>query len=374
MGLLFRADDNLILPLLATGLAAVLFYPLRLRLQQGINRMMYGDRDDPAAVLNKLSTQLEQTGSPESALDRIVETIAQTLKLPYTAIELDDSQTPVASFGIPTHLPRTFPLIYQGEPVGQMTVSGRAPDGELTPKDIQLLENIAHQAGVVAHNVRLTADLRLSRQNLVTAREEERRRIRRDLHDGLGPQLASQTLTLDAIEKLLDRDPERAKTLIKDLKSQSKDAITDIRRLIYDLRPPALDDLGLVAALRQEWERKIAGDMIPGEVRISLAVPTPLPPLPAAVELAAYRIVQEAVNNVVKHAQAKHCTVRLEMQYQRLCVEIADDGHGLPDGVRSGVGLQSMRERAEELGGKIEIKALVEGGTHVRAWLPVTND
>ncbi|HLF91620.1 MAG TPA: hypothetical protein VI451_21935, partial [Anaerolineales bacterium] len=103
---------------------------------QGINRMMYGDRDDPAAVLNKLSTQLEQTGSPESALDRIVETIAQTLKLPYTAIELDDSQTPVASFGIPTHLPRTFPLIYQGEPVGQMTVSGRAPDGELTPKDI----------------------------------------------------------------------------------------------------------------------------------------------------------------------------------------------------------------------------------------------
>lgn len=369
LGDLIQANDRTLLAFFATGLVAVTFQPIRDWLQRSINRFMYGERDDPVAVLSKLGEHLEYTGDPKVALTGVVETIAQTLKLPYVAIELGHDTGIAASYGIPVQKTLRLPLTFQNEPVGELLVAHRAGEDSFSLKDRQLLENIAYQAGAAAHNVRLTADLRRFRQNLVTTREEERRRIRRDLHDGLGPQLASQTLTLDAIEKLIDRDPETAKALLKDLKAQSKDAITDIRRLIYDLRPPALDDLGLVAALRQEWERNPAGAAVPDGVTISLAVPIPLPPLPAAVELAAYRIVQEAVNNVIKHAQATICTIRLEIDKQFI-VEVSDNGRGLPGGTRSGVGMHSMRERAEELGGRLEIRNNREG-TQVLAWLPI---
>ncbi|HNB51184.1 MAG TPA: histidine kinase [Anaerolineales bacterium] len=371
LGDLIQANDRTLLAFFATGLVAVTFQPIRDWLQRSINRLMYGERDDPVAVLSKLGEHLEHTGDPESALTGIVETIAQTLKLPYVAIELGQEMGIAAAYGIPTHPILHLPLVFQSEPVGALIVAHRSLEEAFSPQDRHLLENLAYQAGAAAHNVRLTADLRRSRQNLVTTREEERRRIRRDLHDGLGPQLASQTLTLDAIEKLIDGEPEKAKALLKDLKAQSQDAITDIRRLIYELRPPALDDLGLVAALRQEWERSTAGDTAPDRLHITLAVPVPFPLLPAAVELAAYRIVQEAVNNVIKHAQATSSTVCLEMQRQQLYIEISDNGRGLPAGVRSGIGLQSMRERAEELGGRLEVGTYEQGGTRVRAWLPI---
>jgi signal transduction histidine kinase len=378
-GALFHSSDNLLVALLATGLAAILFQPLRERLQRGVNRLMYGERDDPYAVLSRLGRRLEASLSPGASLTTIVETVAQALKLPYAAIALDrDARSDiVANYGLPVTDSIRLPLIYRAETIGQLILAPRAPGESFTPAEQRLLENVAQQAGLAAHAVRLTddlkqlaADLQRSREKLVTAREEERRRLRRDLHDGLGPMLASQTLTLDAIGKMQARDPERAQALLNDLKTQSQAAVRDVRRLVYDLRPPALDDLGLVGALREQAQQYRATG-----VRFTIdAPPQGLPPLPAAVEVAAYRIAQEAITNVVKHASAQACTVRLNPAETGLTVEVVDDGRGLPVNRHSGVGLQSMRERAAELGGRCLIETRAGGGTRVEAWLPMVQE
>ncbi|MGD2058901.1 MAG: hypothetical protein PVI04_09220, partial [Anaerolineales bacterium] len=191
LSLLFQTSGRRWMPLLATGLAAVLFQPMRSRMQGFVNRMMYGERDDPSAVLAKLGDRLEKTGAPEKTLKAIVQTIAQALKLPYAAIEWGESGETVTSYGLPQVDIEVFPLRYQGQVVGRLRVAPRAPGEPLSEKDHQLLENFARQAGAVVYNARLTSDLLQAREHLVSSREEERRRIRRDLHDGLGPELAS---------------------------------------------------------------------------------------------------------------------------------------------------------------------------------------
>ncbi len=246
-----------------------------------------------------------------------------------------------------------------------MLVAPRAPGESFTPSERRLLEEIAVQAGVAAHAVRLTADLQRSRERLITAREEERRRLRRDLHDGLGPQLASLTLTLAAARELLRHDANAADRLLQELATHAQAAIADIRRVVYDLRPQALDDLGLVLALREQ-----ATHCSQAGLQITIVSPDQLPPLPAAVEVATYRIVQEALTNVVRHAQARTCTVCLALG-DALEVEISDDGVGLPPAGRAGVGLTSMRERTAELGGTYWIDSVPGEGTRIRARLPL---
>lgn len=144
-----------------------------------------------------------------------------------------------------------------------------------------------------------------------------------------------------------------------------QEALADIRRLVYDLRPPALDQLGLVSALRDYAARQGAAGL-----QVSIDALEPLPPLPAAVEVAAYRITLEALSNVVRHAQAQHCRIQLRVN-GGLHLEIADDGRGLAPEQRHGVGITAMRERAKELGGHCTVSAGSSGGTLVRAWLPV---
>jgi signal transduction histidine kinase len=254
--------------------------------------------------------------------------------------------------------------------MGQLQVAARAPGESLNAADRLLLTNIVRQAGAVAYAVQLTIALQQSRQQLVTAREEERRRLRRDLHDGLGPQLASQTLTLDAIGKLLERDPAKARELLKHLQTQSQAATQEIRRLVYGLRPPALDELGLVAALRE-------GARQSGEVgcRVEIVTePQPLPLLPAAVEVALYRIAQEAITNVIRHAHATTCRVMLQGQEHALELTILDDGVGFAHAPHFGVGLHSMRERAEELGGHLRVENHATGGSLIQVWLPLPGD
>lgn len=185
LGNLLQIGNSTFIAFLTTGLVAILFQPLRNRLQRGVNRMMYGERDNPVAVLSKLGDELEHTGSPEDALISITETVAQTLKLPYVAIELGKNSEIAASYGIPKPDVLRLPMLYQTETSGYLVVAQRSPGESFSSSEHQLLENIAQQAGAAAHAVKLTADLRLSRQNLVTAREEERCRIRQDLHDGL---------------------------------------------------------------------------------------------------------------------------------------------------------------------------------------------
>jgi signal transduction histidine kinase len=245
-------------------------------------------------------------------------------------------------------------------------VSRRAADEAFSPADRRLLITIANQAAPAIHAAQLTAELQRSRRAIVTAREEERRRLRRDLHDGLGPQLASQTLTIDAITRRLEKDPPGARALLGDLKQQAQDSIRDIRRLVYELRPPALDDLGLVEVIRESARRQ-------SEAGIAIRVETagPLERLPAAVEVAALRIVQEALTNIVNHSGATGATVQMAIGADQLDLVIEDDGHGLPATYQAGVGHQSMRERAAEVGGAWQVSNKPEGGVRVSASLPL---
>jgi signal transduction histidine kinase len=368
---LLQVRGSFLISLLAAGLVAVLFQPLRERLQRGVNHLMYGERDEPYKVLSRLGQRLEATLAPDTALLTIVQTTAQALKLPYAAISVrrDGGFTTVAEHGKPAGEHIVLPLSHQGGPVGRLILAARSPGEAFSPSDRRLLEDLARQAGAAVHAAHLTADLQRSRERLVTAREEERRRLRRDLHDGLGPTLGSLPLKLDIADDLVEKDPDTAHELLRGLKAQAQSAVADIRRLVYALRPPALDDLGLVGALRETAAQYDAGGL-----RVAVDEPEggSLPPLPAAVEVAAYRIAQEAMTNVVRHAGASRCAVRLELDEAtgHLIVEVADDGQGLPAERGCGVGLASMRERAEELGGSCVVESLREGGTHVLASLP----
>jgi len=379
LGTFFQSQSNLLVSLLATGLIAVIFQPARSRLQRAVNRLMYGERDDPYTVLSRLGQQLEATLAPDAILPTMVETVTQTLKLPYAAIHLSDKML-IAYGALPPNVkPESFPLVYQGETIGQLEVAPRAAGEPFTPAERRLLTDIAHQAGVAAHAVRLTADLQHARERLVTTREEERRRLRRDLHDGLGPKLAGQALILEAVRDSLELDSQN-RALVDHLIEDSQTVISEVRQLVHGLRPPALDEFGLVAAVRAQaaqWE--------PGGLRVIVSAPDPMPPLPAAVEVAAYRIVQEALTNVVRHAQAKSCTITISIDRDQrplrptpagvLVLEIRDDGRGLPPNRRVGVGLSSMRERAEEIGGRCIVEAgdAGQGGTRVLARLPISN-
>src|SRR5262249_29482418 len=192
----FQSQGNLLIALVATGAVSVLFQPLRLWLQRVVDRLLFGERNNPYAVLSRLGRRLETALAPEAVLPAIVETVAQALKLPSVGIALRDGERFLlsAEYGVPSSTPITFPLVYQSEIVGQLRVAPRAPDETFTDADKRLLEDIAHQAGIAVHATRLTADLQRSRERLVSAREEERRRRRRELHDGIGPGPAGLTL------------------------------------------------------------------------------------------------------------------------------------------------------------------------------------
>jgi signal transduction histidine kinase len=374
LGALFRSGSNLLISLIAAGLVAVVFQPLRERIQRVANHLLYGQRDEPYAVITGLSRRLEATLAPDAVLSTIVQTVAQALKLPYAAILLkqEDKFTIAASSGNEKEALQAFPLVYQREVVGKLLLAPRAPGEDFTPADLDLLNELTRQIGLAAYAVRLTSDLQRSnehlqsaRARLVTAREEERRRLRRDLHDGLGSALTSVTFQLDAAGNLLDRNPDAVRTLLKELKGQIQVSIADIRRLVYNLRPPILDEWGLVGAIREQVAQYELN-----AVRVTVEASEPFPVLPAAVEVAAYRIALEGLANVIKHAQATTCTIRLVVSDDALTVEVQDNGRGLPQNYHAGVGISAMRERAAELGGSCVVENVSNKATRVFATLP----
>jgi signal transduction histidine kinase len=367
LGVALRREDDLLVSLVATGIVAVLFAPLRDRLQRAVNRLLYGRRTEPYAALAELGERLESTLAPHAVLPTIVTTVREALRLPYAAIRLDDD-TPSVAAGEPVPETVTVPLLHHGAPVGSLILGLRSGETAFSTADRRLLADLARQAGVAVSAVRLTADLQRSRERLVSAREEERRRLRRDLHDGLGAQLAGLTVQTGVLRGLITSDPASAETLAGELRGELKTAIADIRRLVHGLRPPALDELGLVGALQRLAETVGAEG---GGRQIAVDVPADLPALPAAAEVAAYRVVQEALTNVVRHADASTCTVRLATTRGLLTVEVTDDGRGLAADLVPGVGLSSMRERAAEMGGSCLVEDAPEGGTRVLATLPL---
>lgn len=416
LGALLGARGSFIISLVAAAVVAIAFGPLRDRLRRGVNHLMYGERDEPYQVISRLGQRLEAAFEPAGVLPAIVQTVGESLKLPYVAIglTLDDWRPEpesrenlkesnllggnrsliAASYGQSPH-PHApiinLSLTYQGETVGQLFITPRPGEASLSAADQRLLADLAQQAGVAVHGVRLmtdlhnlTLDLQCSRERLVLAREEERRRLRRDLHDDLAPTLAGLALTTATIADIIPTDPAKALSLATSLNQSMRTTVSNIRRLVYDLRPPALDELGLVAAIEERAAQfnNFSGSAPSLQVRVE--ADKSLPPLPAAVEVAAYRITQEALMNVARHAQARHCLIRLAAHNEitagrraalsTLVLEIMDNGVGLTQSHTPGVGLRSMKERAAELGGVCTIERRAQGGTRVFVNLPILRE
>jgi signal transduction histidine kinase len=366
-GNLLQEQTRPVVAFLATGLIAVVFQPFRLFLQTLVNRLMYGDRDDPYNVLSNLRQRLDLAISPGDILPTILETVSQALKLPYAAIKLLD-ESKITHGSLPVNsVPEEFPLINHGEIIGNMVVATRSPGERFTSNERRLLQDIAHQASVVVQNLNLNYELQNARTRLVTAREEERRRLRRDLHDGLGPKLAGQALILEAIRDTLQKDSQN-RFLVEHLISDSQSIVQEVRQLVHGLRPPALDDHGLIGALRLLVEKFESS-----KLKVSITVPETIPVLPAAIEVAVYRIIQEAMTNVVKHAKANNCQIILNIN-NSFEITMVDDGQGFKPTRQSGVGLISMRERTEEIGGNFKIQAGKKGGTLITARFPLGVD
>ncbi len=218
--------------------------------------------------------------------------------------------------------------------------------------EFKLLATIAEQIAMVAQSFRLASDLQGARQQLVATREEERRRLRRDLHDGLGPALAAQTLIVGSARRLLETNPQQADQLLNQLEKDIQGTLEQVRRLVYSLRPPDLDQLGLVGAIRAK-----VVELTPGTIGLELVLPEPSIVYPAAVEVAAYRIVTEALTNVVHHAQARSCKIQLKVTEVGVELSISDDGIGFTQ-EHYGVGMAAMRE-----GGIFSVKSSRLGAT-----------
>ncbi|HEX4721146.1 MAG TPA: histidine kinase, partial [Pseudonocardiaceae bacterium] len=339
------ADSGFWTQVIAVTLVALLVHPVRARAERWINLRFFGNAVDPYRVMSVLATQLQTTPTPAAMLPGIVEAIGIALRLPHVAIELvrGEATETAASFGKPTSALLRLPITYQNERVGYLVAAARSNRDDFTSRDRQLLADIAGHAGAVTEAVRLTNDLQYKGRELIRAREEERRRLLRDLHDGVGSQLAAVSLGLQAARSAVPTDPDGAERLLSRLSTELTASIAEIRRVAYDLRPPVLDQLGLTTAVREYASTLSRGS--PGSLlTVVLDMPDHLPTLPAAVEVAAYRIICEALTNVARHGKTDRCAVKIRIDAAKtegggLELEVLDDGLGLPRKPRFGVGL-----------------------------------
>ncbi|MBE3010932.1 sensor histidine kinase [Microbispora sp. NEAU-D428] len=354
-------------PLVAAAVVAVSVAPFNRLLQRGVRRLLYGDAADPYDALGRLGATLETAAAPAEALQRLAGDVARILRVPAVWVLVLDG--PQSRHGDDLGAdPVRVPLVHAGEAVGELLLT-RPRAGEFRPAEARLLHVLARQAGATAHAARLASDLDRSRRALVAARAEERRRLRRDLHDHLGPSLSAVQLQLETVRDLVTTDPAGAGELADRCAAWLAGAVSDVRRIVDGLGPSALDDLGLAEALRAQ----AAAFDRPG-LAVRLRLPEQgLPPLPAATEAAALRIVGEALANTARHARASGCDIDVALSPDALHFTVRDDGVGMAGsgpGWRAGVGLESMTEAAAQLDGKCEILAPVDGGTEIRVRLP----
>jgi signal transduction histidine kinase len=297
-------------------------------------------------------------------LNQLVATLVRTLRLSHAAVEMPGLDLVSSGHGRPGPTPTSIDLVHDGERIGRLVLDP-GPDREpFGPSDRRLLEGLAQQVSATAHSLLLAARLQRSLEGTVTMLEEERRRMRREIHDGLGPTIASASMRLELSRSLIRTDPDATDRILAELAEIHRSVIQDIRRLVDGLRPIILDHLGLDAAVRE----MVAG--LGGGVRTNLDCTLGTDRLPAAVEVAAYRIVSEALTNVVRHAGASVCDVRIWWDGD-IHVEVRDNGRGLPPDYRPGMGLTSIRERCAELGGTATITPYAPAGTRVICRLPV---
>jgi signal transduction histidine kinase len=355
----------LLVPAVLTGFVLA---PAYAGLHRLLLRTVYGSRGDPLTVIRTLGERLART-APDDAADRIVDAVRTTLKLSWVAIEVahEDAFIRAAEAGAVADgaTVERFDLSYAGALPGRLLVQPRRGEQALSRVDRRLLRAVAYQAGPAVAAAQYVQELTLSRERLVLGREQERSRLRRDLHDGLSPALAGISLALNAARRMLRSDPGRVDALLGTAESEASRSWADVRRILNDLRPPGLHELGLVGALEERSQTLSR----PGEFAVTV-IADGLPPLPATVETAAYRIAVEAMANSARHAQARQCTVMMSADGAlHLCVQ--DDGSGLPGELSPGVGIASMRARAVDLGGQLYLGTMPGGGTRVEANLPL---
>jgi two-component system NarL family sensor kinase len=335
---------------LVTALAiALAFNPVRVRLQRGVDRLLYGSRGDPVRAVSRVGESLAAAD-----LTGVLDATREALRLPYAALRRDGRD--VATSGIPPADQHVVPL----PPDGELVVGVRRGEGRLSVADRDVLALLAAPLSIALRATTLAGEVQAARERLVGAREEERRRLHRDLHDGLGPTLTGAGFKADAAGNLVGTAPDEARALIAGLRADIGTAIADVRRVVYELRPPSLDELGLAGAI----ERYAEG--LP--LRVTVAAPR-LPALPAAVEVAAYRIATEALTNVARHAGARTARVELAVD-AAVRLSVADDGPGAAPW-RPGVGLSSISDRVGELGGSCSAGPGNDGGGLVTAVLPL---
>jgi two-component system NarL family sensor kinase len=366
---LIQPSEHWMLNSIALLCLALTIVPVTRWLHRRVNDLVYAQDDSLYALPVIINQQLRGMKNPQLTMPQVVETIGMMLHLPYVVLEFGAEGEQRFSFGsaLDQATIHEFPLHYLNQPLGTLLVSNRTANRSLSHSDHVVLQESAQQIGIALYVAQLTDVLQTSREQIVIAREEERRRIRNDLHDGLAPTLSSFQLQLGAIRRLVPQNPAQAEQMIVELSADLRQATAEIRQLVYDLRPPMLDELGLIKALSH---MRLAG----ASLELDVIAPDPMPTLSAATEVAIYRIATEAIHNVVKHAHATTCTISITVDAETLTLTITDDGHGMSASHRNGIGTESMRERAAELGGTCSVQPAEPLGTRIEVRLPWRDD
>jgi signal transduction histidine kinase len=380
---------NLGLSILATAIVAVGFQSVRERLQKIANRLVYGKRATPYQVLSEFSGRVAESYAAEDVLPRMASVLRDGTgaELATVWVRADGrlrraAASPVSNAGAePLDLngssspeipgaDRSVLVRHQGEVLGALTITKRRGES-ITPIEVKLMDDLAHQAGLVLKNVGLTADLqarlvdlRASRQRLVAAQDDERRRLERNLHDGAQQHLVALKVKLGLAEMLASRDPERARATVAELKHDADEALETLRDLARGIYPPLLADRGLPTALQAQARKATLPVTIEADGIGRYSQDT---------EAALYFCILEALQNIQKYAQASSAVVRLREDGDRLSVEVADDGRGFDVSTTiRGNGLTNMEDRLDALGGTLQIASSPGNGTTLRMILPVS--
>lgn len=333
------------------AVAILTFGPLSVWIRRGVNRLFYGRRDDPYLVVSETGRRLAGASDPQAGIAAVVTALTEQLRVPYAAV-VDTAGEVLAESGEAAEVGERarVPVVHQGAELGTLHVGHRRGTVEMTADESALLVDLANQLGPALAALGLIEGLRAAQQRLVVTRDEERRRIQRDLHDGLGSALTAVTLKLDAARNHLGGGDSGAATdLVATARSDVQAALGDVRRLVYSLGDPTLTAKGLSDGLREQAQALTRGT----DVRLELAIDD-VGRLAPHVEEAVYRIVVEAVTNVVRHAGSTVCQVTLAVDGGELRASVTDDGRGI-DGQAPGVGRLAMEARAAEIGAGLHI-------------------
>jgi signal transduction histidine kinase len=331
----------------------------RSRLQALVDRRLFGSRRDPYAVVQRVGASTAQAAAPGEALAALVEAVRTSLRLPFVQV-LDAHGDVAAESGAPVAGTHVVPVVDQGRQLGVLVVGRRSRRERLRTEEASALVDVARRAGALLSAQRMTTDLQRSYAQVLQVRDDERNRLRRDLHDGVGPALAGVALQLEGLAaRLTGEEEQRAERA----RERVLETVRDVRRIVDDLRPAAVEESGLAAALRALATDE--GDAV--RVLVDVELPERLP---QSVEVAAYRIAGEAVTNVLRHAGAATARVQARVVDGAVQIEVVDDGCGFTIPQQRGVGLASMEERARDLGGRLDVVSTPGGGTRVRAVLP----